>query len=422
MPGMLLLFCVAASTSFLHATVCAYKEEGSALSTSQILVEMGPNCRATLNCFLYFSLALQVRELVLSSVNNLLLAKAPMVKSGWRPLLAVFAIAAALENEEALSQQAYNCVHRLVQSHFVLLVHDFRHLVACLLAFVRGPYTEVALGALNLLHHCAANLAKEGFVPELSTHTAPASLSSSSSQGASNDSATGAAAGTAAAALLPPLSPSSLMVRSDSAASATSSLSTIVDATSPLVHQGRGRGEGREKGVARPKKGRRFSVSPPPWARRAIRADLKRLRRICRRQRSKANDSKIEFFQSSRDEKGDDEEVEERVDGKEEKNGEAAKEEEEEQEEVNDEEENNENDDGSDDENNNDGDDDDSDESSDIDDFNDMPFDWGGNAWPSASEQAECPHLSLWWSILVGLAHQIVDERLTVRRLFLFYM
>jgi hypothetical protein len=56
-----------------------------------------------------------VRELVLSSVNNLLLAKAPQVKSGWRPLLAVFAIAGALEHEEALSQQAYNCVHRLVQ-------------------------------------------------------------------------------------------------------------------------------------------------------------------------------------------------------------------------------------------------------------------------------------------------------------------
>jgi hypothetical protein len=57
----------------------------------------------------------KVRELVLSSVNNLLLAKAPQVKSGWRPLLAVFAIAGALEHEEALSQQAYNCVHRLVQ-------------------------------------------------------------------------------------------------------------------------------------------------------------------------------------------------------------------------------------------------------------------------------------------------------------------
>jgi len=359
---------------------------------------------------------------VLSSVNNLLLAKAPMVKSGWRPLLAVFAIAAALENEEALSQQAYNCVHRLVQSHFVLLVHDFRHLVACLLAFVRGPYTEVALGALNLLHHCAANLAKEGFVPELSSSANPGS-----SQGTPSDSSSNS--------LLPPMSPSSLMVRSDSAASATSSLSTIVDATSPLVQQGeRGTGQGRSEGGGKSeKKGRRFSVSPPPWARRAIKADLKRLRRMRRQQRLQANAGLFQLSSSSSPgadgdkERGDDEEEneEELVDEEEENGGDGGTEDaveetenEEDKEEVDkgagsmDGEVEEETKDTERDKNSDSDDSDDDDDESEVSD--DAPFDWGGNAWPSASEQAACPHLALWWSILVGLAHQIVDERLTV--------
>ena len=46
-----------------------------------------------------------MRELVLSSVNNLLLARAPSIKSGWRPIFAVFAVAGSLDGEEALSQQ-----------------------------------------------------------------------------------------------------------------------------------------------------------------------------------------------------------------------------------------------------------------------------------------------------------------------------
>jgi|MDSY01.2.fsa_nt_gb hypothetical protein len=105
----------------------------------------------------------EVREFILSSLNHLLLAKAPNVRSGWKSIFAVFAIAGGLE-EEMICQQAYNALHRLVQNHFVLLVHDFPDLVACLLKFVMGPYTEIALGALNLIHHCAANLA-EGVVP-----------------------------------------------------------------------------------------------------------------------------------------------------------------------------------------------------------------------------------------------------------------
>ena len=86
----------------------------------------------------------EVREFILSSLNHLLLAKAPNVRSGWKSIFAVFAIAGGLE-EEMICQQAYNALHRLVQNHFVLLVHDFPDLVACLLKFVMGPYTEIAL-------------------------------------------------------------------------------------------------------------------------------------------------------------------------------------------------------------------------------------------------------------------------------------
>ena len=57
----------------------------------------------------------EVREFLLSSLNHLLLAKAPNVRSGWKSIFAVFAIAGGLE-EEMICQQAYNALHRLVQN------------------------------------------------------------------------------------------------------------------------------------------------------------------------------------------------------------------------------------------------------------------------------------------------------------------
>ena len=51
----------------------------------------------------------EVREFILSSLNHLLLAKAPNVRSGWKSIFAVFAIAGGLEEEMICNRPTMHC-------------------------------------------------------------------------------------------------------------------------------------------------------------------------------------------------------------------------------------------------------------------------------------------------------------------------
>lgn len=92
----------------------------------------------------------ELREFILSCLNNMLLAQASNVRSGWKSIFAVFATAGG-DAEEQIAQLAFDILDRLVRSQFELVTNDFNYCVQCLVCLLEGPHSTISLGALGLL-------------------------------------------------------------------------------------------------------------------------------------------------------------------------------------------------------------------------------------------------------------------------------
>src|SRR3546814_1730076 len=108
----------------------------------------------------------EIKELVLRCLDNMILARAANIRSGWKSIFAVYSIAAADENR-TIAQLAFDTVQRLLQQSFDLLVFDFVEIVNCLVAFVAGPHVPLSLEALKYLKLCADHLVAGDINPAL---------------------------------------------------------------------------------------------------------------------------------------------------------------------------------------------------------------------------------------------------------------
>lgn len=105
------------------------------------------------------SRVVDIRELALQCVDQLILARASNIRSGWKSLFAVLSLA-AVDRVPSIAAAGFAIVTRLVEKQFSLVVFDLTELVNCLLSYAGAPLLsiETALAALQHVATCAARL------------------------------------------------------------------------------------------------------------------------------------------------------------------------------------------------------------------------------------------------------------------------
>jgi len=104
----------------------------------------------------------EIRELILRCIDNLILARAHNIRSGWKSIFTVFSLGST-SIDEGIAQFAFDMTDHIFRDHFDLLVFDFVDLVNCLLSFAEGVHLHISLAAITHLQK-AASLLAEGHV------------------------------------------------------------------------------------------------------------------------------------------------------------------------------------------------------------------------------------------------------------------
>lgn len=107
------------------------------------------------------SISVPVRELVLTCVSQIVLARAVNIKSGWKSVFAVLALAADDKNESVMNF-GFQVVESIVRKYFGEIDDVFIDAVTGISAYSRSPLSSsVALSAIDLLtEKCALALAE----------------------------------------------------------------------------------------------------------------------------------------------------------------------------------------------------------------------------------------------------------------------
>jgi brefeldin A-inhibited guanine nucleotide-exchange protein len=107
------------------------------------------------------SKSVPVRELVLTCVSQIVLARAVNIKSGWKSVFAVLALAADDKNESVMNF-GFQVVESIVRKYLGEIDDVFVHAVTGIAAYTRSPLSSsVALSAIDLLtEKCAFALAE----------------------------------------------------------------------------------------------------------------------------------------------------------------------------------------------------------------------------------------------------------------------
>ncbi|KAI9098198.1 hypothetical protein DFS34DRAFT_694406 [Phlyctochytrium arcticum] len=111
-----------------------------------------------------------IKELILTSMANMIAARAKSIRSGWRSIFVVLAKAAqANSGDEKMLRTAFSTVQLVFREHFEAVNNagGFVDYIACLadFALLDGSGTthdEVVMGSIQLLQACANYLAKHG--------------------------------------------------------------------------------------------------------------------------------------------------------------------------------------------------------------------------------------------------------------------
>lgn len=110
----------------------------------------------------------EIKELILRCLDIMILACANNIRSGWRSIFSVFSAAAGYEKED-IAGIAFEITERLVTQQFDLLIYDFVELMNCLIAFVAGAHTQIALAALSHISLCSDHLAAGTILPAINS-------------------------------------------------------------------------------------------------------------------------------------------------------------------------------------------------------------------------------------------------------------
>ena len=101
-----------------------------------------------------------IKDLILGCIDNMILACAKNIRSGWRTIFAILEVAATADDESSKNiVVGFDMLRRLVENHFDLLIYDFLALNNCLVTFASSKNTPLVFKALHLISICADNLA-----------------------------------------------------------------------------------------------------------------------------------------------------------------------------------------------------------------------------------------------------------------------
>lgn len=103
-----------------------------------------------------------VKEMVLECINNMMLAKADNIKSGWKAIFSVF-IVAAKEPRESLVTKAYKMAFTINRDYYdeVRAQDSFAELVSCFTEFAKNErFQKVSLLSLEVLSKLIVQIAK----------------------------------------------------------------------------------------------------------------------------------------------------------------------------------------------------------------------------------------------------------------------
>ena len=109
--------------------------------------------------------SLEARELIIGCLSRMILARKKNIKSGWRAVFVVLAIAGQ-QSHAALIQSSADLLSSIMEQNFSLIteIDCMDECVNCLVAFgSQSGYTEVSLQAIHYLTLCAAHM---GAVPQ----------------------------------------------------------------------------------------------------------------------------------------------------------------------------------------------------------------------------------------------------------------
>ncbi|KAJ3127570.1 Brefeldin A-inhibited guanine nucleotide-exchange protein 2 [Nowakowskiella sp. JEL0407] len=113
-----------------------------------------------------------IRELILSSITQMITARSKSIKSGWKSIFVVLSrvtdgLSGVEEDESRLVNTAFEIVQSVFRENFDLVVNAgaFVDYVNCLVEFallkgVRQLHDEVVMGSIQLLQFCAKHLVK----------------------------------------------------------------------------------------------------------------------------------------------------------------------------------------------------------------------------------------------------------------------
>ena len=108
----------------------------------------------------------EIKDLIVHCIDNMILACAGNIRSGWKSIFSIFE--AASHDEIDIARQALAITDRLVLNNFDLLVNDFVELINCLVAYVPCNHSDLSMRALDLLALCSKHLVDGTVNPEKS--------------------------------------------------------------------------------------------------------------------------------------------------------------------------------------------------------------------------------------------------------------
>ena len=105
--------------------------------------------------------SLEIKELILGCLDHMVQSRAKSIRSGWRPMFAVFGLAAA-DDAKPVAKSGYSLTLRVIEQHFSLIGEHHPECAACLAAYVGSAHEDVSLQASTALVEYSKRLQLEG--------------------------------------------------------------------------------------------------------------------------------------------------------------------------------------------------------------------------------------------------------------------
>ncbi|KAF9972974.1 Brefeldin A-inhibited guanine nucleotide-exchange protein 2 [Actinomortierella ambigua] len=104
--------------------------------------------------------SMAIHELIIASLDQMIMARASNIRSGWKPMFGVFG-RTATESNGVLVEKSFNIVQKIYDNSFDVIEASFVDYISCLVEFCFNYDEEVVNGAMTLLKKCARGLLLE---------------------------------------------------------------------------------------------------------------------------------------------------------------------------------------------------------------------------------------------------------------------